>query len=282
MRICERLRFAGKILSATISRTAGRWFVSIAVEMPDVEPPPHAGPSVGIDFGCTDFASLSTGEKVTGPKPHKVLLARLRRLNQSLHRKVIGSSNRFKARKRLAKLHARIGNIRKDFLHKFTADICRRFSVIGIEDLNVSGMSKNHALARSITDQSFYETRRQLTYKAPTHGCKLAVADRFFPSSKLCSACGVKVESLPIKVRKWTCSNCGVIHDRDINAGINLRNNAVSSTVSVCGVFGSGVGPCDVKLGTVKQESGTREADAVIGVGSGERTHSTPDAPAKW
>ena len=226
VRMHESLRFKGRIISATVHRIAHRWFTTIFVEIPNAVTTKHDGPSVGIDFGCTNFATLSTGEKIEGPKPHKALLGRLRRLNKSLHRKVPGSHNRFKSRMKLAKLHARIANIRQDFLHKFTTDICRRFSVIGIEDLNVSGMSKNHALARSILDQTPYEMRRQFEYKTLMHGSTLAVADRFYPSSKLCNVCKTKCDSLPLSMRMWTCPNCKTVHDRDDNASQNLKTTA--------------------------------------------------------
>lgn len=260
VRMHESLRFVGKILSATISRTAGRWFASIAVEMPDKTIPAHAGPSIGIDLGCQTFAVLSTGERFVGPKPHKALLSRLRRLNKSLHRKVKGSANRLKAKCKLAKLHARIASIRSDFLHKFTTGIVRRFSVIGIEDLSVSGMVKNHNLARSIMDQSFGETRRQIECKAPRVGGKVVAADRFFPSSKLCSACGRKNDALKLSDRIWTCA-CGAVHDRDENAGKNLDKNAVSSTVDASGALSADVGLFgNVKLGAVKEELNTIDA----------------------
>jgi putative transposase len=260
VRMREALRFVGKIMSATISRTAGRWFVSIAVEMPDKSVAKHEGPAVGIDFGCTNFATLSTGEQIAGPKPHKVMLNRLRRLSKSLSRKVKGSNNRNKAKHKLAKLHARIANIRKDFLHKFTTDICRRFSLIGIEDLNVSGMTKNHSLARSILDQAPSEMRRQLTYKAPMHGSVLSVANRWFPSTKLCNICGNERDSLSLSVRTWICT-CGAVHDRDDNASQNLKQNAVSSTVSACGAGSAGVvRNNNVKLPAMKQELNITDA----------------------
>src|SRR5690606_17609020 len=167
-------------------------------------------------------------------------LNRLRRLSRSLSRKQKGSRNRAKARTKLARLHARIANIRQDALHKLTTDLTRRFHTIGIEDLNVRGMMANRHLARSIADMSFFEFRRQLEYKAAMRGGRVVVVDRFYASSKTCSACGHKLETLPLSVRKWTCSACGSTHDRDVNAAINLKNMAVSSTVSACGEEGSG------------------------------------------
>jgi putative transposase len=243
VRMRESLRFAGKILSATISRVAERWFVSITVDTPDNPHLPKAENqgAVGVDLGVSALATLSTGETIPGPKPHKALLARLRRLSKSLSRKQKGSANRRKAKAKLAKLHARIAAIRQDALHKLTTDLTRRFHTIGIEDLNVRGMMANRHLAGSIADMSFFEFRRQLEYKTAMRGGQVVVADRFFASSKTCSACGHKLETMPLSVREWTCPACGVIHDRDVNAAINLKNMAVSSTVSACGEEGSGL-----------------------------------------
>jgi putative transposase len=170
---------------------------------------------------------------ITGAKPHKALLSRLQRLSHSLSRKA-----------KLAKLHARIANIRKDCLHPLTTDLTRRFSLIGIEDLNVAGMVKNRHLSCSISDMGFFEFRRQLEYKADMRGSVVVVADRFFASSKTCShpACGHKLDKLPLSVRKWTCPYCGTEHDREVNAAINLANYAVSSTVSACRGDGAGLG----------------------------------------
>jgi putative transposase len=242
VRMRETLRFAGKIISATISRVAERWFVSIAVDTQDDSHLPKAENqgAAGVDLGVSALATLSTGETILGPKPHKALLARLRRCSRSLSRKVKGSANRKKAKIKLSRLHARIANIRSDALHQLTTDLTRRFHTIGIEDLNVRGMLRNRHLARSIADMGFFEFRRQLQYKAAMRGGQVAMADRFFASSKTCSGCGHKLESLPLSVREWTCPQCGAVHDRDVNAAINLKNMAVSSTVSACGEEGSG------------------------------------------
>lgn len=168
-------------------------------------------------------------------KPHKALLARLQRLSRSLSRKRKGSANRKKAKAKLAKLHARIAAIRSDALHKLTTDLTRRFHTVCIENLNVRGMMRNRHLSRAITDMGFFEFRRQLEYKAAMRGGQVVVADRFYPSSKTCSDCGHKLDTLPLAVRSWTCPCCGTRHDRDVNAAINLKNLAVSSTVSACG-----------------------------------------------
>lgn len=259
VRMRESVRFDGKILSATVSRVADRWFVSFAVDVPDTShlPPAENQGTVGVDLGVAALATLSTGESVPGPKAHTALLKRLRCLSRSLSRKQKGSANREKARRKLARLHARIANIRADAMHKFTSDLTRRFHTIGIEDLNVRGMMANRHLSRAIGDMSFHELRRQLEYKVEMRGGLITVADRWFPSSKTCSECGARNERLSLSVRQWTCSGCGERHDRDVNAAINLKNYAVSSTVSACGGEGAGLdGIVQVKPAPAKQEVG--------------------------
>ena len=242
VRMRESLKHVGKILSATISRVADRWFVSITVnEENDPQKNEHAQKTVGVDLGVSTFATLSTGEKISGPKPHKVLLRRLKQASKALSRKVKGSKNRAKAKIKLARLHMRISNIRLDAMHQFTTGLVRRFGIICIEDLDVRRMVKNRHLARSIYDMGFHEFRRQLEYKAKRNGCVLLKADRFFPSSKLCSNCKHVIETLPLSARQWKCPQCHVIHDRDLNAAKNLEDYAVSSTVKACG--GSSSGP---------------------------------------
>ena len=290
VRMREPLRFTGKIISATISRVADRWFVSIIVDTPansHLRPAENQG-AVGVDLGVAALATLSTGEVIVGPKPHKALLARLKRLSRSLSRKQKGSANRQKAKIKLARLHARIAAIRADALHQLTSYLTRRFHTIAIEDLNVRGMMANRRLARGIADMGFFEFRRQLEYKAAMRGGQVWVADRFYPSSKTCSCCGHKLEKLDLSVRAWTCPACGTIHDRDVNAAINLKNmasfatqktmdqrsilctneplaqtiakaNAVSSTVSACGEEGSGpVRQRGTKPASRKQEENNR------------------------
>jgi putative transposase len=251
VRMREDLRFVGKIVSATISRTAHRWFVSITVETPET----HATvcenqATVGVDLGVETMATLSTGEKVEGTKPHKRLLKRLKRLSRSLSRKVKGSRNREKAKRKIARLHARIAQIRSDAMHKLTTNLANQFGTVVVEDLNTKGMSASASgtienpgknvkaksgLNRSILDQGFYEFRRQLDYKMEERGGVLVVADRWFASSKTCSSCGHKCDLLPLSVREWSCPACGALHDRDVNAAKNLANLAVSSTVIACG-----------------------------------------------
>ena len=258
VRMRENLRFAGTVVSASVSRTAGHWFASITVDTPDDLLPPQADNqgTVGVDFGVTTLAALSTGERITGPKAHRRLLGRLKRLSRGLSRKVKGSANRGKAKARLARVHARIANIRQDSLHQLSHSLTSRFHTIGIEDLNVKGMIKNRCLSRAVSDMGFYELRRQLQYKADLRGGRVVVIDRWYPSSKICSSCGHQLESLPLAVRTWTCPCCCAVHDRDVNAAINLKNMAVSSTVSACGGEGSGLGrKRKVKPAPAKQES---------------------------
>lgn len=267
VRMRESLRFVGKVMSATISRVADRWFVSITVETQDrshlpkaVRRPAENQGAVGVDLGVSALTTLSTGEPPTpGPKAHRALLKRLQRLSRSLSKKEKGSQNRRKAKAKLAKLHARISNIRKDALHKLTTDLTCRFHTIGIEDLNVKGMMGNRRLARSIADMGFFEFRRQLEYKAEMHGGMIVVADRWFASSKLCSVCEHKHETLTLSVREWVCPGCNTRHDRDVNAAINLKNYAVSSTVSACGEEGAGLSrKTKVKPASMKQEVNAR------------------------
>jgi len=255
VRMKEPLRFSGKVMSAVVSRTADQWFVSLTVEVPDAIPHRENQAVVGVDLGVKALATLSDGRTFDGPKALRSTLARLKRLSRSLSRKVKGSANQAKAKAKIARLHARISNIRKDSLHKLTTALVRRFTVIGIEDLNVRGMMANGKLARSIADMGFHEFRRQLDYKAAMTGSRVVVADRWYPSSKTCSDCGHLVETLPLSVREWDCPACGAHHDRDVNAARNLEKMAASSAVTACGEDGSGPGrKTKAKPASVKQE----------------------------
>ncbi|MDD5272788.1 MAG: RNA-guided endonuclease TnpB family protein [Methylovulum sp.] len=257
VRMRESLRFNGKILSATISRTANRWYASISVETEDKSHLPQAENQgvVGVDLGVKALATLSNGEVIAGAKPLKQRVAKLKRLSRALSRKTKGSANRHKAKQKIAKLHARIAFIRQNTLHQLTGYLTSCFHTIGIEDLNVKGMVKNRKLSRAISDMGFFEFRRQLEYKAQMRGGIVVVADRGYPSSKTCSVCKYVQTSLPLPVREWQCPNCQARHDRDINAAVNLANYAVSSTVSACGAEGSGSNrKARTKPAAVKQE----------------------------
>lgn len=242
VRMREAVRFPGRIMSASIARKAGHWYVSITVACSRLPllPAENQG-AAGVDLGITRLATLSNGETVDGPKALRRLLASVRRLSRSLSRKVKGSRNRMKAKLKLARLHERIANIRCDGLHKLTTSLTRRFHTIGIEDLNVKGILRNRKLARAIADMGFYAFRRQLAYKAAWRGGRVVVVDRWYPSSKTCSRCGYVLDVLALSQRSWTCPHCTELHDRDVNAAINLKNVAVSSIVSACG--GEGAGP---------------------------------------
>jgi putative transposase len=184
--------------------------------------------TVGVDFGIKAAATLSTGETVLAPKPLKGNLRRLRLRSRRHSRKEKGAKNRVKSAQKLASLHARITNVRRDFWHKLTSKLCRENQAVVIEDLNVQGMMQNEKLSRAIADVGMSEGRRQLEYKAKLYGTRLVIADRWYPSSKLCSACGQKKETLSLKEREWECEHCHSRHDRDMNAAINLRNLAAT------------------------------------------------------
>ena len=267
----EEVRFYGKIMSATVSRIADKWFVSIQVDVPfeflnvarENQTESIIGTTgtientnsglankivkaVGIDLGIKTMATLSYDnkiEKIDAPKPLKRLLSKLKRLQRKLSRqgqkysmedyvdangevrKIRKYSNNYiKTKTKLARLHAKIHNIRQDFLHKLTTRLVKEFDVICIEDLNVKGMMANHKLARAIMDLGLYEFRRQLLYKAQMWNRMVIIADRWYPSSKTCSHCGEKIKKLDLSIRDWECEHCHTVHDRDANAAMNLRN----------------------------------------------------------
>lgn len=227
IRMREALRFQGKLLSAKIFAKAGKWFVSIAVELDKLPKPiKPTGKAVGVDLGITTLATLSDGIKIDAPKPLKQKLKQLRRANKALSRKQKGSKNREKAKTKLSRIHYKIACIRQDFLHKTTSKLVQDYDVIAIEHLNVQGMMKNRKLARAISDLGFYEFKRQLIYKAKQAGKLIKSVGRFFSSSKMCSCCGAVMAELPLSVRNWACQVCQSTHDRDINASINILSHA--------------------------------------------------------
>jgi putative transposase len=263
VRMREAFRFGQDLnpvlKSVTISREAGRWFASIAAEIDLRSESRPKAPACGVDLGVMHLLTKSDGTQIAGPKALRRNLSRLARLQRQHARKQKGGKNRAKSRRRIARLHARIRNIRQDALHKITTSLARDQSIVVIENLNVRGMMANRRLSRAISDMGFHEFRRQLTYKLDRSGGRLVVADRFFASSKICHVCGVKAEAMPLSVRTWTCAGCGTSHDRDINAAINLRNLAgskgIACPVTACGVEGAGAGhEPGVKPSTEKQE----------------------------
>jgi putative transposase len=217
-------------LSATVRRRADRWFISLCVEreLEIVEPKAVERPSeiVGVDLGLKAAAVIYDGASSRIVQPQQALrknLRKLRRLDRQLARKQKGSANREKAKLRRARLHYRIACQRQDYLHQLSSSLARTKSVIVLEDLHVKGMQRNKHLALSISDAGFGEFRRQLAYKSEWYGARLVLADRFFPSSRLCSGCGTIRDTLTLKERVYCCDVCGVSVDRDENAAINLR-----------------------------------------------------------
>ncbi|RKN04604.1 RNA-guided endonuclease InsQ/TnpB family protein [Streptomyces radicis] len=218
--------------TATVSRdAAGRWFVSLLCE-DTVTEAPATGAAVGIDAGITSLVTLSTGEKIANPRHERRDRTRLARAQRQLSRKRKGSNNRDKARRKVARVHARIADRRRDFLHKLTTRLVRENQTVVIEDLAVRNLLKNGRLARAISDASWTELRSMLEYKCAWYGRELVVIDRWFPSSRLCGACGAVRGKLPLNVRTWTCE-CGAVHDRDVNAARTIL--AAGLAAAACG-----------------------------------------------
>lgn len=220
--------------TVTVSQdAAGRWFVSMLVEDPALQPLPATGRSVGVDVGLDHLLTLSTGEKITNPRHERRDRTRLAKAQRELARKAKGDgANRRKARRKVAKVYARMADRRRDHLHKLTTRLVRDNQTIVIEDLTVRNLVKNGKLARAISDAAWADFRSMLEYKAAWYGREVIAVDRWFPSSKLCSACGTLQDKMPLSVREWTC-DCGKTHDRDVNAAKNLL--AAGLAVSVCG-----------------------------------------------
>jgi putative transposase len=220
--------------TVTVSRDpAGRWHVAILVETL-VEALPPAGTAVGVDAGLTSLITLSTGEKVTNPRPERADRRTLARAQRALARTQEGSANRAKAKAKVARIHARIADRRRDHLHKLTTRLVRDNQTVVIEGLSVHTMIGNHCLARAISDAAWAQLRTMLEYKASWYGRRVVVVDRWFPSSKRCSACGRLAESMPLDVREWTCP-CGASHDRDVNAAKNILAAGLADS-NACGV----------------------------------------------
>jgi putative transposase len=266
LRLKERtyLPTTAKILSATVSEQAGHWYVSVLVEQAQIKPVNH-GPEVGVDLGVKTLATLSDGTSEPNPRHLRSCLKKLKRLQRAVSRKQKGSRNRRKAAQRLGKLHRTVANQRTNTLHQFTSRLAKTKAVVVIEDLNVSGMLKNHHLAQAIGDVGFGEFRRQLTYKAAWYGCQVLVASRWEPSSKTCSGCSWVDEDLTLADRIFRCEQCGLVLERDLNAAINLAKLAGSSSErqNACGEESAGLGLlAQVKLSPVKQEPNAFDASA--------------------
>ena len=230
----EGLPFGYQPKSVTISRQADFWYISFKLE---VEPESRAKTVdvVGVDLGIKTLAYLSTGIKFEGAKAYKRYEKKLSRLQWLNRNKIIGSANWKKSQLKIARLHAKIANIRKDTIHKLTTYLAKNHSQIVIEDLNVSGMLKNGKLAKAIADMGFYEFRRQLEYKCKLYGSELIIADRWFPSSKTCSNCGWHDQELTLSDRTFECQQCLISIDRDWNASLNLANTVSHTGLKACG-----------------------------------------------
>jgi putative transposase len=240
----------GKPKNLTITKTkSGRYFAAVQVEVEVPEPQPKSG-AVGIDLGLKSFLVTSDGQEIAPPKHLRKAQKKLVRLQRHLSRCKKGSHGREKARLALARQHEKVANQRADFLHKASYRLTQEFGLIGLEDLKVRGMVKNRRLARAISDAGWGEFKRQLAYKATWNGGIVVEIDRFSPSSKRCSACQSIMPEMPLSVRAWDCPCCGVHHDRDLNAAINILQEALTRAgsariyaeeVSVSPAFGQAV-----------------------------------------
>ena len=257
-----------------MSRGAQRWFVSFNVEVERAVPQRHArsGSAIGVDLGVrtllTGVDDQGTVVTVAGPKPLRTALRRLRRTNRAYSRKVQGSVNRRKSAGRLARTHARIANVRADALHKATTVLARQYETVVTEDLNAAGMARNRALARAIADQGFATARRMLGYKTTWNSGRLIIADRWFPSSKLCSGCGAVKAKLALSERVYRCDSCGLAEDRDVNAARNLLALSASGAESINACRGT-ARPGPAGHDPQKQEPGTAPAGKT-GTASGQ------------
>ena len=249
-----------KILSATISEHAGRWFVSVQVEEEQEKPIPTATSALGVDLGIKLLATLSDGTTFENPRALKHAQKKLRRVERQKSRRQKGSKNRKKTCRKLAKQHARIAHIREDATHKLTSYLVKNHALIAIEDLHVSGMLKNHKLAQAVSDSNFGEIRRQLEYKAEWHGTHLVVIDRWYPSSKTCSSCNFVRDELGLDERMFVCPGCGYLTDRDYNAAKNILAEVLRSTESSSGMYACGersAGSVNGRCETALAEAGT-------------------------
>lgn len=249
-----------RILSAAVSRTAQRWYVSFVCEVEPAVPGRPGSGAIGIDLGVKvllsgvdDHGRVLT---VEGPKPLRKALRKLRRVGREHSRKMPGSANRREHAVKLARIHARVACVRTDSLHKVTTGLVRRYATVVAEDLNVAGLTRNRSVARAMADQGLGQVRQMLAYKTAWNGGRLILADRWYPSSKTCSACGAVKAKLSLAERTYICESCGLVIDRDVNAARNLLKLAVSGTESQ-NACGPQVRPGRAGRSGMKQEPGS-------------------------
>jgi putative transposase len=250
------------ILSATVTERAGRWFVSLQVEVKkEVRPKETVG---GVDLGIRALATLSDGETFENPRTLAGAGRKLQRLQRAVSRKKKGSKNRRKAIRKLARAHVRVANIRENMLHQISAAISKRFGIVGMEDLNTEGMGRNHCLAKALKDAALGELGRQVDYKTAWNGGRVVWADRFYPSSKRCSRCKVVKEHLELSERIYRCTSCGLVIDRDLNAALNLKDVAASRTETK-NACGGDIRPREGRQTPRKQEPNAISGDVLDG-----------------